>query len=441
MLKNPNKWLLVILIFTFLKGLIWLWFIPIFQAPDENTHWGMTQYFAENLSHPGTSAIVATKELIAVAKIVRFNWVESHPVWQGLEDNWFNQLKQLDPSLKNQFVIRDTQAGQKLPQLYFWFNTPIYRLFFNQSFLVRFYALRAVSVLLGVLTVFLGYLSARMLFNPGLSLAVASLIAMQPTLSVIFSSITYDSLTVVAASLFTYLSLKYYYLKKPKWLFYSLITICYGFLIKPQLIALIIPWIYLLFPKYKRYSFLSLFIIILAWSFPPARFVFNQLSQFFGSNLLILIKEYIFQNAKAFSAEIFPWYWGVFGWLEKTMPIWTYRILKIITAISLIGLIKVLINSSKNRRQLWFLIILNLAVILVIFANDFIIFTQRQGTGFGVQGRYFLPAVISQMILLVFGIKTIVPEKFHKKLSYLIIFFSLGINLIGLNSVYQYFGK
>jgi hypothetical protein len=285
-----------------------------------------------------------------------------------------------------------------------------------------------------MLTVYISFKTARILFNAPWSLAIAGLVAFQPTLSVIFSTITYDSLAVTLTSLFTYLSLRYLKVKQPKYLFLSLITVVLCVLTKTQLICLLFPWVWLLLPRQKNYLLLSLPVLLLVWLSQPARFVISQIPLFFSHQPLLFLKQYWGQNHQAFSAQIFPWYWGVFGWLEKTMPLWTYRILKIIVALGLIGLIK-----SKKTKIFWWLILLNLSLVLIVFANDFLIFTQN-GAGFGVQGRYFLPGVISQMMLLMLGLNNLVPKKIAFFLPYIIISLSLLLNFIGIFSLWQYFG-
>lgn len=429
-----NKPIIFLLILVLIKSIIWGGLTPIFQAPDEHTHFGIIQYIGEKNHHPGKlNPLITSKELIAVGEITNFNWMDSHPVWQGLPDDWQEKIKSLDPSLKNDFVHHLNQGGQKLPPLYYYLSFPAYKIMSWQNFLIRFFSLRLVSVLLGVLTVYFSFKTARIFFAPSWSLAIASLVAFQPTLSVIFSTITYDSLAVTLTSLFTYLSLKYLKANQSKYLFFSLLTVVLCVLTKTQLICLLLPWAWLLLPKHKRYLLLSLPVLLSVWFYQPARFVINQIPLFFSHQPLLLLKQYLVQNYQAFSAQIFPWYWGVFGWLEKTMPLWTYRVLKIIVALGLIGLIKI-----KKTKTFWWLILLNLSLVLIVFANDFLIFTQN-GAGFGVQGRYFLPGVISQMMLLMFGLNNLVPKKIAFSLPYIIISLSLLLNIIGLFSLWQYF--
>ena len=432
-----NKWLVLLLCLAFIKGIIWLCLTPIFQAPDENVHFGMIQYLGETGHTPGSrNGSVASGEVVAVGKIVNFNWMKSHPVWQGLPRNWVEQIKALDSSLKSEFVSDVDQGGQKLPKGYFLTGAAVYKIFANQNFFWRFYALRLLSVIFGIITVYLSFLIAEIFFkNKILSLAAASLIVFQPMASVIFSSITYDSLAILTATVFLYLAVKFIQTKKKKFQWLALVIALAGLMVKSQLIGLGLAWLFLL--TKKQFKFLPLFLLIfifLSWQVHDIRQFLLLIPEWSRENNWHQIGDYLTVYSKPLLAEVFPWYWGVFGWLEKTMPLLVYRIIKIICLTSLIGLI-----VSRQYKRIRFFLIFVLIMALVIFANDFFIFSQR-GSNFGVQGRYFLPAISAQMILLVFGLTALMPKKYHNLLAKILIVLSILLNLIALWTNYQFFG-
>lgn len=118
------------------------------------------------------------------------------------------------------------------------------------------------------------------------------------------------------------------------------------------------------------------------------------------------------------------------------MPLWIYTFLKTLILVSLLGLIK---NIRQLKKSTVFLIFFSLIMAAVVLINDFVIFTQR-GTIFGVQGRYFLPSITAHLILLIYGLLQFIPQKFHSHFAKSLIIFSAVLNLIGLYSLYQYFG-
>ncbi len=425
-----NKWLVILLVLALIKSLVWMLMTPIFQVPDENLHFGLIQYLGENNRFPGPKISQnVSLELAKTAQAVNFNWMKSHPVWQGLSLDWQQQIKSIDFQARKTFSDYQSMGGQKLPKAYSIIGAIVYKIFSQANFFWRFYSLRFLSVIFGLITAYLTYLIALSFFKrPALALSASAAVAFHPMASVIFSSITYDSLTILTATAFLYFAVKFIQTKKKKFQWLSLIVALAGLTVKSQLIGLSLAWLFLL--TRKQFKFLPLFLIIfifLGWQMHDIQeFLLIFLAWFQGNNWH-LVADYAADYAKPLLAEVFPWYWGVFGWLEKVMPLIIYRAMKIICGLSLIGII-----ISRQYRRLKFLLILTVIMAVVVFANDFFIFSQR-GSNFGVQGRYFLPAISAQMILLTFGLSKFIPPK-------ILIGLSLLFNLIALWTNYQFFG-
>lgn len=436
----PAKLIKILLVLVFFKSLIWLFLTPIFQAPDENIHYSMIQYLGENNRHPGKrNSEVNSLEFLEVIRIVNFSWQAQHPVWKGLPADWQNQLQSLEPGLKRIFIYKPgTDSGQKLPQVYYWLNYPIYKLAQEADFLTRFYLLRLVSVILGLFTVYISYLTAKVVFNDqALALAVASLVGFQPMASVIFSSITYDSLAISLFTWFIYLMVRFFQSNQSHYQFQGLIIAILSLMAKTQLIAMLLAWPFGLTKKQRLlWPALFLGLIILSQQKDFSEIIRQGWTWLTAMPALDLVQGYLALNAASLWAQTFPWYWGVFGWLEKAMPLWVYACLKIIIAVSFIGCLKAYKFWSKT---FVFLLVANLVLVLVVLLNDFLIFT-RNNSGFGVQGRYFLPAISSQMILLVYGLKIWLAKKHWPALSGLIIIASISLNSIGIYTLYQFFG-
>jgi len=432
-----NKWLIILLVAFLIKGLVWMFITPIFQVPDENLHFGLIQYLGENNRFPApkTSRHVSL-ELAKTAQAVNFNWMKSHPVWQGLPLDWQQQIKSIDFQARKTFSDYQSMGGQKLPKAYSIIGAIVYKNFSQANFLWRFYALRFLSVVLGIITVYLSYLIAEIFFkNKLLSFTVASLVAFQPMASVIFSSITYDSLSILTATTFLYLAAKFIQTTKKKFQWLALIIALAGLIVKSQLIGLSLVWLFLLTKKQLKLLPLFLVIIfILSWQDHDIRQFLLLIPEWLQGNNWHQINNYFSVYTKPLLAEVFPWYWGVFGWLEKVMPLVIYRVIKIISGLALIGII-----VSRQFRRIRVLLIFSLIMALVIMVNDFFIFSQS-GANFGVQGRYFLPAIPAHMILLVFGLQALISKNYHNLLAKTLIVSSLCLNLIALWTNYQYFG-
>jgi len=442
-----NKWLIILLIASFIKGLVWLFFTPIFQIPDEPSHFSYVQFLAEKnrVPHPRRD-FVSSQELLSVAKIVNFNWQIKHPVWQKYQSSWLDQINHLSPQAKAEFVPSYYLTSLKRPGLYYFLASLIYQLFANQSFLWRFFTVRFFSLLCQLIIIWLTYRICQKLFKKeNLSLAAAALVGFHPGLSFILSGVSYEALGVLVATLFIYLAVSK---TKLIWLF---LTAAVGIWIKPDLIFL---WLLLPFclPKKPRIivfgslilSFIGLFLlnpiinqVIRGQHSWLDRFLYvlplkdyadyaNQLIQLL-SNKQILYKtlEYFQIFIQVHYHQIFAWYWGVFGWLEKTLPPLVYSVLKLLCLLSLIGLVK--------AKKIKFLILTVILQALIIIANDWLVFINS-GQIYGIQGRYFYPAIAPQMILFTYGLSRFISPK-------LLITGAVLLNLIGLFTLFQYFGN
>ena len=421
---------------------------PIFQIPDEASHFSLIQIIAETGKRPNPRRdLITSQEVFQVSKIIRFNWKIQHPVRQDYSGNWYRELTQISPTEKNNFVRNPDITSLKRPPLYYWLGSLVYRLTSSSNFLIRFFSLRSLSLIINILTVWVCFKLAGLFFKDQfLSLAVASLVAFQPLLSFIGNGVHYDSLTILVATVFLHQAL----VKHFRWAFFLALL---GIFINPNLICLflIFPFLFswrklkLLFPL----GLVGLVFILLSRGLDQKIIYlanlneFNQRVNFFlrsliSGKLFNQFWQYLLATGKINLAQVFPWYWGVFGWLEKTMPLIVYKIIKIVILVSLIGWLKFIISRTKIK-GLWLLILASVINLGVVVLNDFLIFAQS-GDNFGIQGRYLLPLVSAHMILLVFGLSQLIPTKYHHFLAAAIIIASFILNLIGLASLYQFFG-
>ena len=443
-----NKWLLGLMILILIKGLIWLALTPIFQVPDEPSHFSYVQFLAENLRSPHPRREVrSSQELLAVAGVVNFDWQINHPVWRGHQAEWREKIASVDQEERKVFESNPYLTSLKRPGLYYYLAAGVYRLFSTGNFFWRFYAIRLFSLVIHLTTIWLVFLTAKKLFkNEWSALATSALVGFQPGLSFITSGVSYEPLAILAATIFFYLTASK---TKTIWLIAAVII---GITIKPDLIFLLFLLPFLLPKKQKVFAWLGLILIFLGFTwlapvvdavirgkyqwldtwlyFLPLKdyavFSRNLFNLIFSGKIFSLLADYGKQFISIHYHQIFPWYWGVFGWLEKTMPLRVYTVLKIAIVVSLIGLWR-----SWSKKWVW----LVLAVLLqagVVIANDFLTFASS-GQLYGIQGRYFYPAIGPAMILFVLGLSRFISPK-------ILLAAAVSLNLIGLFSLYQYFG-
>ena len=235
-----NKWLIWLLAAVFIKGIAWLLFTPIFQVPDEPSHFSYIQFLAEKRRLPlPRREVISSQELFSAAAAANFNWGIEHPVWRGYQSNWTGTIKLIDPDQRQNFSENSDLTSLKRPGLYYFLATGIYRLAGFGDFFTRFYAVRFFSLILHLLTVWLVFLTAEKITGKKtVSLVAASWIGFQPGLSFITSGVTYEPLAVLAATGFFYLA------AGKNRTIYLLAVALIGIFIKPDLIFLL-----LLLPK------------------------------------------------------------------------------------------------------------------------------------------------------------------------------------------------
>lgn len=442
-----NKALVILLIAIFIKGLVWLFFTPIFQIPDEPSHFSYVQFLAENNRSPHPRRdLVSSSELLAVSKIVNFNWKITHPVWQNYQKNWYQEIKALSPDLKKNFISNPEITSLKRPGLYYSSASLIYRLFIQEPFLWRFYSLRLFSLFCQILIIWLTYKICQKLFNQSnLSLVSAAMVGFHPGFSFILNSVSYEALGALIATLFIYLIITG---RKLIWIIFTALI---AVMIKPDLIFL---WLLLPFYLPKKSRIIALILLILLFIglilLNPIisqvvrghyiwldKFLYTvplkDYADYVAQFIKVIFNGQIIQKTIVYSQvfiqvhyhQIFAWYWGVFGWLEKTLPPLVYAFLKLITLISLIGLFK--------AKKIKLLIVGVVIQALIVVFNDWLIYLTT-GQIYGIQGRYFYSAIVPQMILFIFGLSRFISAK-------ILIIGAVILNLIGLYSLFQYFGN
>jgi len=451
----------ILILLIIIKSFVWMFSIPIFQAPDEAVHFSFVQRIGEKESLPDlVREGIISREVWEAAEILHFNWGRSHPVWQKYDANWREKIGQIPESSRKDFSKKNDR-GYKNSPLFYYLAYPFYKLAYNHNFLTRFYIVRFFSMILSFITIFTSYKIAEIIFKKKLlCLATAAWVAFQPMYSFISASVNNDNLIILLTTTFLYFSLKAIEEKKIIYKFWSFVQIILGVITKPQAFSLFFAYPFIFGRKAIQGIFISLvfFIIFLISSTVFINklskniiytFSLNNFSDFFllgqkifNLNFFSLLNNYLGITKTTYLNNLFPWYWGVFGWLEVTMPLLTYRVLKILIFLAMWRIIYWLAkNFRKNLKisqYLFFLIVTIVTFSGLIILNDFCVFVNS-GKAFGIQGRYFLPLISGHMILLIFGLNEFIPKKNKKIFSLFLIIGSIFLNIIGFLSMYDYF--
>lgn len=436
----------IIIIAVFLKQLLWVIFIPMWQFPDEQAHFADVQKYAENnfiktdIRSSTSREIFESEKLLGTARDWagnnQFTHNNKYNISYTENKNGFfeNEIKNMPFNYRKELVINEATG---YPGLYYQFAGIFYKLAYQNNLIDRLFVSRLNNIFLYLCTIYVVWKIGEILFKKDYLLRATyiTMVAFHPMLSFVYGGINSDNLFILLFSIAIYINLL---IVNKGWKFRYLlsyfITLYLGLITKPQapLIALccIYPFVYSLINSKNKLLPILVFMVLLYVGLKYFLFGIINNVQFLPN---IALLEDIFQNKSPswpgyFKTtlihtyrEVIPWYWGVFRWLSLTYPRFVHRILNWLTVIGVAGLvffIKNTIVSDKNNKfknKLWlntgFLIYVSIMYYLSLFVYDFL-FIRTRGFSLGVQGRYYLPAVAAHMAILLIGLNTLIPVKY-----------------------------
>ena len=464
-LKGAIFWLLLA---TFFKGVIWSGIVPLWHFPDEQAHFAQLQNLAEGvkLNKEGSTSeeIYFSEKILGTERDERGNnRFTFHPQYNLAYSKGFlgfEELKIKNFSLEARKKMAISEATGYSP-LYYLGGAIFYRAVYPASLFVRVNIVRLYSVLLTVLTIWLVYKIGLLVFKKKLwALSLAVLVSFQPMFTSTMSGVNSDVLFNFFFTLFIWASLLVLKKQNLRTVGLLLLSLLVGLLTKPQMfIALclsIIP-LGLVFWKgrlryQKKLSFKRLYLLIGIFALLSLSFFFGRTFQIAGfilagkESIKIGLFEHLIWTLRHTIAEVIPWYWGVFKWLGVVLPRWVNQVQMRLLGLTVLGLVIYLIKIIRQRRlkardwQIGFLGLTALAYFLAVTLWNWQ-FRIAYGFPFGVQGRYFFPAIVSHMAIILVGLTSLVPKKFVKWIAMTLSAWWITLSFIGLwvvvNAYYQ----
>ena len=431
-MKLVKKFLFLLPLAIIFKEITWSLFVPLWHFPDEQAHFGHVAYLAEGGQLPMGRQKDLTEEIALSEQLLGTyrnkygnNQFTYHPEYRleytdNLTGKYEAEITNIPLPARHNFT--DAESAY-YPHFFYRVSGLIYRLFYQQDLFVRVFALRLFWLFSHVLMVWLAYLIGKLVFPKDklAAVSVAVLSSFQPMLSFVAAGVSSDNLHNL---LFT--GVIYFCLKINRKIFWpvllGLAAVMYlGFINKPQfLIALgiVIPVL-----LWRRWKILGLTGLVTAWLYFQGKLPYFEIAD------KLVRPEYSLWQHLNYTAnhtfrEVLPWYWGVFRWLSLTLPRWVNQVMMRILLVVGIGLV---IKFWRRKFESGFWLIVWSAVIyfLALFFWDFQ-HIRNAGFPFGIQGRYYFPVIVPQMVLLVMGIKAI-----WSKLLILLNLWFIALNWIG----------
>ncbi len=460
----------ILLAAAFFNGLAWIILIPIWQYPDEQSHFAQVQDIAEIGSVPKIGPTTS----LEITNSEKFLGTER----DGLGNNKFtyNPYYQIDYTDTNVGIFEKFIANMppeartsmvkneatQNPPLYHIMSSNFYRLFGKGNLFDRVYGVRIFSLLLYLSIVAICLNAAKMIFPKIISQqTLAASIAFTPMLVFSTTGVLPDPLTIFLFSAIFTVCLKIIKTGVTT----PLITIvailnALGIYTRQQFqiaipisLAACLYALYWKVPKQKkRFYWLGLALLILIFLISvkiaariyPAILAIPELgipdvSLMFTGNFT----NYLYSAIWHYYSQTLPWYWGVYKWLSLTLPHTYYQIINRIIFVSGVGLAIWLFKIIKNQKikksdiPIFFFLMAILLYVSIFIVWDFY-FQNTYGYPFGVQGRYFLPLILPITSVLLFGLTNLFElflKKYLQLLQILVTFALILFNDVSLSYV------
>lgn len=446
------KLLKLLLIAAFFNALSWIILIPIWQYPDEQAHFAQIQDVAELGYVP--FSLNTSREIVLSEKVLgterdslgnnKFTYHPEYKIEYSADSNGIFEdvIRNLPKTARSELVKNEATQN---PPLYYFLGSMFYKIFYNSDLFTRVFAVRIMSALIFLATIYLSYKIGVVIFENDkfLPIVLASVVAFKPMLVFSSTGILPDTLTNMFFTAIIFLSLEILQEGLKKKYLVGFLAILIAGVITRQHFLLVIPVI--LIPLTLRtirtengWKSLTIFLsssivlVILATlygtkiplvsSFRIQEFTSIKFDQFTLPEFLSYLSQVFSQLYK----ETFAWYWGVYKWLSLTLPLAYYRFIKVVLVVSMVGVLIKLYKTVRKHKldfeSIYLIHFISSAIcyVLILVIWDYF-FARSSGYSFGLQGRYFFPLIVVHLAVLLCGAKEIVNLLVRKYAKYAIV--------------------
>ncbi|NHN34256.1 DUF2142 domain-containing protein [Paenibacillus agricola] len=422
---NRHKIISIILFILFIKSLVWMVVIPPFQTPDEPAHFSYIQYLSESKKIPLIGKSLGySHELNSAHNILNVNRI----AWVGDKMDIRNYKIMSDfKVLPEHKQSSGSSPAASYSPLYYSIGSLAYTLFNSFSILVRVYAIRLVSVLFGLLTVYFTYLIGRKIrpSSPMFASCLSLMVGLHPMFSLVSISVNNDALLNLFAVLTIYRLL---HMKiEAKQMVGMGVLLGLGLLIKPTSIfvvsaALFFTLVIIIREKIQLRKavnhYLRLVIPMLIIYSPWAIFSYVHYKSILGGKGLQPMgdttRTLVFYFAESFNISRLRdiWikmFWADFGWTNVLFDSFImYKLIALLLVITTVGVI--LFISQKKEAYPFAAASLVIIVGNVIFLYIVEIMYFQEFKNFMLQGRYLFTSIVPIMFVILCGIQIFIRQ-------------------------------
>lgn len=482
--------LILVFIFLFVKGVLFILSVPAWQGHDEPPHFSYTQYLVEERRLPNnvgpaqpivlsySTEYAVSERITGATRIMNAYNRLLRDVHQQYEQRSFDysviaaQLQGLDrhpvslatapadaSELYYQLPAQDIyqNSAAVYPPAYYAYEAIPYLIFYRADIITRMYAMRVFSSLLYLLGFWLCYLiSMRLTKNFFFSITLLLTIGLLPVFSHLAAGINNDAMLFAVTTLSLYLLIRM--VERVSWsnTLYLGLTFGLGMLTKPQFA--VVPFLMLIplgFHYFKKkdvplktlllhIAVCALIVLAVAgwwylWAYQNHNGVFSPGEVPASStetrlpSTIPLWQLYIQRWLYAFVSFNFA-----FGFAtEMTIPLPLFTLGTALWLAAVIGIILRLTMfrrpTEPDQRTTTWLLAASVVLLEIFYLYLFTHNILSNGTArFPIDGRYYVPVLLPIMFAWLYGLSSIWPAKVKRYLYGFIILFMITINAIAL---------
>jgi len=424
---TPRQMLALLLVVTLFKGWLWSGVVPMWQANDEDQHFG----YAQEIVRQGTLAVAIPKD-VPLERALLWNMIP--PLRLSAQREPFDlsaegiaqlaQFKQqLDaPEARTRLVppIWFPHFVKQHPPLYYALQAIVHQIASAQNILARMMWMRGLSVLLGAATVACAYGAARVVWQgqKWLPLLVATLVSFHPLFTFFTSVVNNAALEYLCFGALAWVMalIARRGMNAQRGVILGLVLAA-GLLARSSfIVAILLVAALALYDVWQRrgktrwvaWSVAAILPLALAgWWYRDflltggGAFVQVYKTGPIAERSVSIVSRVASQNWYGFLHE----WWGVFGWRDTFFPTTIYRVLDVVTLLAFVGL-----SALVLRRTSWgdsFAALVGISATLAVIAFYALLDYRMAlaGSGYKIQGRYLLAPIVPQVMLFVVGWK------------------------------------
>jgi hypothetical protein len=416
---NERRWLILIFSLYFLLAFGYSMLMPIWESPDEPTHYHLALSFARKGEFPTSDK----------------NYEAHQPrLYYYIAATGIRLLDKVDPKFSNYYLPKIHRKNLRVPEPRYEWNSDTYR------FLLGAYMLRWLGILFGGIALWLNWKTFSFIEDakPNLRIAALALAALTPQYLHIMASVNNDTLGTLAGALLFYLAVR---ALKTGSTFISVLSVFLAILFPLTIKVIVFPvglavlitltWSQLMNNARKKQLLIIagllsgtvIITLVMYLLFPESmKSVANEITW-----RLFSVRDDAFEwSSITFILSQIIWtYWGKVGWLAIGLPGWLVIFL---TAFGFIGFLLSARQLIKQRddlsnstfwRTAWLVALLTIAAVV-----------KNGLTTIASQGRFLFPAIGALSLLMVYGWYQIFSEKIQNRLPMIVTVFMVSCNLI-----------